>query len=111
VRVRRGWISSVFNMVSGVAQFRGGTAVQVMQMPWEDRRLLYVVREPFRSRRSEVGIAAGTLAPGEELVVESMMPSGGAIFSDGMEGDFLQFDSGFTATIRAAAQRAHLVAA
>jgi NAD kinase len=106
-----GWISSVFNMASGVAQFCGGEAFRGIKMPWEDQRLLYVVREPFLSRHSEISMVAGTLAEGEELTVESMMPSGGAIFSDGMEADFLEFNSGFTATIRAAAQRAHLVAA
>jgi len=37
------------------------------------------------------------------------MPAGGVIFSDGMEADFLKFNSGATARIHAAAQRAHLV--
>ena len=106
-----GWLSSMFNMASGVAQFCGGEAFRGIKMPWEDQRLLYGVREPFLSRHSEISMVAGTLAEGEELTVESMMPSGGAIFSDGMEADFLEFNSGFTATIRAAAQRAHLVAA
>jgi NAD kinase len=104
-----GWISSVFNMASGVAGFCGGGAVKGIRMPWEDRRLLYVVREPFISRHSQAGIVAGTLEAGEELVLESLMPSGGAIFSDGMEADFLQFNSGAIAHVRAAEQRAHLV--
>jgi len=39
------------------------------------------------------------------------MPSGGAAFSDGMEADFLQFNSGATAIVRAAEQRARLVVA
>src|ERR1700752_4071606 len=45
-----GWLSSVFNMASGVASFCGGTAVQPIRMPWDDRRLVYVVREPFLRR-------------------------------------------------------------
>jgi len=104
-----GWISSVFNMTSGVASFCSGSAVKPVRMPWEDRRLLYIVREPFISRHSQAGIVAGLLESGEELVIESLMPSGGAIFSDGMEADYLQFNSGAIAHVRAAEQRAHLV--
>jgi NAD kinase len=104
-----GWLSSVFNMASGVSRFCGGTPVKPIRMPWEDPRLIYVVREPFVSRHSQANIVAGLLASGEELVLESLMPSGGAVFGDGMEADFLQFNSGATATVRAAEQRARLV--
>jgi len=104
-----GWISSVFNMASGVASFCGGKPVDGIRMSWEDRHLLYVVREPFISRHSQAGIVAGMLASGEELKIESLMPSGGAIFSDGMESDFLQFNSGAVARVSAAWQRARLV--
>lgn len=104
-----GWMSSVFNMASGVARFCGGTPVKSVRMPWEDRRLLYVVREPFVSHHSQAGIVAGMLQSGEDLALESLMPSGGAVFSDGMESDFLQFNSGAMARVHAAKQRAHLV--
>lgn len=106
-----GWLSSVFNMTSGVARFCGGSAVKSIRMTWEDRRLIYVVREPFVSRHSQAGMVAGMLEAGEELALESLMPSGGVIFSDGMEADFLQFNSGAIAAVRAAEQRARLVVA
>lgn len=104
-----GWLSSVFNMVSGVALSRGGTVVEPTRMSWEDGRLIYVVREPFVSRHSQANIVTGMLESGEELVLESLMPSGGVVFSDGMEADFLHFNSGAIATVRAAEQRACLV--
>jgi NAD kinase len=104
-----GWLSSVFNMASGVASFCGGTAVKPIRMPWNDRRLVYVVREPFVSRHSAANLVAGMLEAGQELVLESLMPSGGAVFSDGMEADFLEFNSGAIATVKAAEQRARLV--
>ena len=104
-----GWLSSVFNMASGVARFCGGTVAKPAQMLWEDRRLIYVVREPFVSRHSQASIVAGMLESGQELVLESLMPSGGAVFSDGMEADYLQFNCGAVATARAAEQRARLV--
>lgn len=104
-----GWLSSIFNMASGVASFCGGTAVNPIRMPWHDRRLVFVVREPFVSRHSQADLVAGMLEAGQELVLESLMPSGGAVFSDGMEADFLEFNSGAIATVRAAEQRARLV--
>ena len=78
-------------------------------MQWEDSRLLYLVREPFLSRHSQAGLAAGMLEADEELIIESLMPSGGAVFSDGIESDFLQFNSGAVARIRGAEQKARLV--
>jgi NAD kinase len=104
-----GWMSSVFNMAAGVAKFCGGASGRAVRLPWEDRHLLYVVREPFVSRHSQAGIVAGILGQEEELVLESLMPSAGVIFSDGIESDFLQFDSGSVARVHAAAQRARLV--
>ena len=47
-----GWMSSVFNMAAGVGRFVGRQAGQVVRLDWEDRRLLFAVREPFASRHS-----------------------------------------------------------
>ena len=105
-----GWMSSVFNMASGVAAFTGGSAGAARTLPWEDPRLLFVVREPFRSRHSQSNLVAGMIEAGATITLESLMPSGGVIFGDGVEADFLAFESGATATIRAAARRAQLVA-
>ncbi len=105
-----GWVSSVFNMAAGVSMFYGAKPGAAVRLPWEDPRLLFVVREPFVSRHSQASIVMGMLGPGEELSLQSLMPSGGVIFSDGMESDFLNFNSGFSAKVHPAAQRAHLVA-
>jgi len=104
-----GWLSSIFNMTRGVAGLSGASFNVPTQLEWEDLRLVFVVREPFISRHSRAEIVAGMIAPGQELLLESLMPSGGVIFSDGTEADFLKFDSGVTAVIRASDQKAHLV--
>ena len=104
-----GWVSSVFNMAAGVSRFCGAKPGAPIRLPWEDPRLLFVVREPFVSRHSQASIVMGMLRPGEELSLQSLMPSGGVIFSDGMEADFLNFNSGFSARVHAADRRAHLV--
>ncbi len=104
-----GWLSSVFNMAAAVSQVTGGQCGQRIQLPWEDKRLFYIVREPFISKYSQAGLVAGMLADGEKLMLESMMPMGGAIFSDGIESDFMEFNSGAIASIGRAAQQANLV--
>jgi NAD kinase len=104
-----GWLSSVFNMAEGLAAFTGGKSGPALRMALEDPRLVFVVREPFKSRHSEAKLVAGVLAPGEALTLESLMPSGGVIFSDGVEADALAFNSGAVARIAAAAQRTRLV--
>lgn len=43
------------------------------------------------------------------LQVESFMPSGGVIFSDGIEADYLAFNSGAIVHIGIAQQHARLV--
>jgi hypothetical protein len=96
-------------MAAGVSRFCGGPPLTPVRIPWGDRRLLFVVREPFVSRHSQAGIVAGILQTGEELTIESRMPSYGVIFSDGMESDFLEFNSGAIAHVRAAQQSARLV--
>ena len=104
-----GWMSSVFNMAAGVTRLAGGRGVSGMQFEWEDPRLIFAVREPFSSRHSRATIVAGIVDKGEEVVLESLMPSGGVIFSDGIESDYLEFSAGAVGRVRAAAQHAMLV--
>jgi hypothetical protein len=106
-----GWLSSVFNMAAGVASFLGSKTHHGFTMKWEDRKLVWVVREPFKSKHSEINLVAGTLDPSQELVVQSAMPEAGVIFSDGIERDFLAFNSGAIARIQIARQAANLVVA
>lgn len=104
-----GWLSSVFNMSRGVAQWTGGNSGKAMKMAWEDRKLAWVVREPFESKHSKTGLVAGTLNESEELVLESLMPESGVIFSDGIEEDNLEFNSGSSVRFRLAKVLAKLV--
>jgi hypothetical protein len=106
-----GWLSSIFNMAAGLAPLVPGAAnVKIPpRLPWEDPRLLFVVREPFVSKMSAATLVSGTIAPGEQLTLTSQMPTEGVIFSDGIESDFLQFNSGAVAHIGAAKQMAKLV--
>ena len=104
-----GWLSSIFNEASGILTFLGGAPVAPVRMEWSENRLLFVVREPFVSRHSEAAIVAGTIQPDAPLAVESQMPAGGVIFSDGVEADHLDFNSGAIAVVGIAAEKANLV--
>jgi NAD kinase len=104
-----GWLSSVFNMAGGIARSLGGPLTPPPRMKWEDRQLAWAVREPFVSKTSQAELVFGMLKEGAELVVESQMASGGVIFSDGVESDFLQFNGASIARIRVAQQVARLV--
>jgi hypothetical protein len=110
-----GWMSSVFNMAAGVMAFAGAqpgpqsSPKAVKPLAWDDPRLIFAVREPFASRHSAATIVAGYLAAGEEIAFESLMPSGGVIFSDGIESDFLQFNAGAIGRARTARQHARLI--
>jgi len=49
------------------------------------------------------------IGEGEGLAVESLMPASGMIFSDAVETNFLEFNSGAIAHIGVSRQRARLV--
>ncbi len=103
-----GWISSAFNMAAGIAKTVEGSLEVPGPMNWDARHLRWVVREPFLSRTSQIGLVAGTLPASDQLKVESLMPDGGVIFSDGIEADFLPFNSGLIAHIGISQQTAKL---
>ncbi len=106
-----GWMSSVFNMACGVSRMLGAEIDRRVQLEWGDRRLLWAVREPFLSKTSRTSLVAGVLGEGERVVLESLMPQGGVIFSDGIDSDFLAFNAGTIAEIKTSDQRAQLVVA
>jgi hypothetical protein len=45
-----------------------------------------------------------------KLVITSQMPDNGVIFSDGIESDYLGFNSGFIARVGLAERKANLIA-
>jgi NAD kinase len=106
-----GWLSSIFNETAGILAFLGGSQVKPLAMGWDANWLLFVVREPFASRHSQASIVAGRVLPNVPLALESQIPTGGVIFSDGVEADRLDFNSGAIATIRIASEKANLVTA
>ncbi|MCB9421022.1 MAG: hypothetical protein H6667_14565 [Ardenticatenaceae bacterium] len=105
-----GWLSSLFNMANGMmAGFGSGAGLEPPNMNWDSEQLLYVVREPFISKTSAAGIVCGTITSEAPLRLESAMPEGGVIFSDGVIADYLAFNAGTSATIGLARRKTNLV--
>lgn len=104
-----GWLSSVFNMVQGINLLHGRPKEERVNLSWETAELFFVVREPFRSRWSDASLTAGKIAADDNLQLESLMPDGGVIFSDGIEADFLSFNAGGKVKIGVAKEKAILV--
>ena len=111
-----GWLSSVLNGAAGVVEpFAGARAVapvrEGFRFAWDAPKLCFSVREPFASKASSAGLVWGEVRARETLEVVSQMPQDGVIFSDGVEADYLSFDSGAIASISVAEEKARLVAA
>ncbi|MCB9279905.1 MAG: NAD(+)/NADH kinase [Lewinellaceae bacterium] len=106
-----GWMSSIFNQSDGLQRLFEKSEQRRTRLNMRDDQLFFAVREPFRSKRTQTGIAGGLLSGDTRLRIESLMPGNGVIFSDGIEADFLRFGSGSIATIGPARERANLVVA
>ncbi len=103
-----GWMSSVFNMAQGLLRL-SQQKVAIPRPELHSHELLFTVREPFKSVATQTEVTVGLINDRAPLTIESMMPGGGVIFSDGVEADFLAFNSGSVATIGVAEERAALV--
>lgn len=104
-----GWLSSVCNMSFGIHNFIEKTNAKKKYVNLKDNQLMFAVREPFASKKTQVEIAAGIITGKSKLIIQSFMPNNGLIFSDGIETDFLNFNSGAIATIGIANEKANLV--
>lgn len=92
-----GWMSSILTGAQGIIKNNKNKAVQ--NPSWDSDHLVFAVREPFPSNATKTSIITGECSSAKPLIVSSKMALGGVIFSDGVLDDFLEFNSGATATI------------
>lgn len=95
------WLKSIVTGSLAIARQLGmpGNEGTWQPMPWEEKALVFAVREPFPTRRSQATLVYGRVQAAQPLRVRSRMPDNGIIFSDGMESDHLQFTAGMEAVI------------
>jgi len=121
-----GWFSSLITGAKGVsaafaaAAARGGAGESKLALgvapshsprfPWNADHLYFTVREPFPSKTTGTALVFGRIGASGSLQIDSLMPERGVIFSDGIEADFLEFNSGSKATIGLAERQGRLVA-
>ncbi len=112
-----GWLKSLINGASAVLEQSSNYSNSVAKrklvntaFPWNASHLCFTVREPFPSKTTGANIIFGQITKEKPLIIESLMAENGIIFSDGMEGDFLHFNSGTKAVITLSEKIGHLVA-
>ena len=79
------------------------------EFAWDANYLFYTVREPFPSKTTGASLVFGRVTAETPLKLESRMPEHGVIFSDGIESDFLEFNSGTKAVVGIAERKGMLV--
>lgn len=109
-----GWLRSIVTGAAGIAAaFSESTealaARDRYRFDWEARTLAFTVREPFISKTSGADLVCGWITPDSPLKIVSYMPQNGVIFSDGIEDDHLDFNSGAIAQIGLADRTLSLV--
>jgi len=76
---------------------------------WDADFLYFTVREPFPSKTTASRLVFGRITPQQPLTLVSQMAEHGVIFSDGIEQDFLEFNSGTRAVVGLAERKGLLV--
>lgn len=112
-----GWFTSLITGANSVAAAFGAQrsrrkpppVINAPRFEWDAQHLFFTVREPFPSKTSMASMVFGRITANQPLLVESLMPERGVIFSDGIEADFLEFNSGTQAEIKIADKTGHLV--
>ena len=79
------------------------------EFAWDADYLRFTVREPFPTRNTGATLVFGKVTANKPLTLISQMPENGVIFSDGIEKDFLEFNSGTKAVITVAERKGMLV--
>jgi hypothetical protein len=102
-----GWFRSILAGAIGVTGQQ--THPLANGFEWQAKKLYFTVREPFPSRTSGARLVFGEIEGGDCLRLESHMPENGVVFSDGIESDYLSFNSGTVLTVGVAADHGQLV--
>ncbi len=102
-----GWLQSILAGALGVT---GGKSHVLQQgFTWDEKRLQFTVREPFPTQTTSTKLVFGSITEKTRMRLESFMPENGVIFSDGIELDYLPFNSGCVVSIGISKTRGMLV--
>lgn len=109
-----GWFKSVLTGAVNIARsFHHDNSLNAepidSSFAWDANYLYFSVREPFLSVTSSANLVFGQITAEQPMFLTSQMAENGVIFSDGIEQDFLEFNSGTQAVITVAEKKGYLV--
>lgn len=108
-----GWLKSIIAGAAGIISNYTNVKIKETdkssQMAWDSDFLYFSVREPYRSKTTGDSLVFGKITKQNHVTIESRMPFNGCIFSDGIEDDYLEFNSGAEVTITIAEKKGKLV--
>jgi NAD kinase len=115
-----GWLKSLLTGAGAIANAAANRGKGEPRQPglyeravtgfnWESDYLYFTVREPFPTKTTKAKLVFGRVTPESPLILESHMAENGVVFSDGIEQDFLEFNSGTKAVIGIAEKKGVLV--
>ena len=107
-----GWLKSLLTGATSITNSLSPKKINIQPkhiIPWDCDYLHYTVREPYPSKISFASLVFGKITNKNPLTVYSQMPEHGVIFSDGVESDFLKFNSGSQVTITLAERQGRIV--
>jgi len=110
-----GWLKSLLTGAATITQAAASEKARKVRLnvktefAWDADYLFYTVREPFPTKTTGASLVFGRVTPEAPLILESRMAENGVIFSDGIEKDFLEFNSGTQAVIGIADRKGVLV--
>lgn len=114
-----GWLRSLLTGAAAVALSSGTTGAPARtpeagfqvpsEFPWDADYLVFTVREPYPTRTTGASLVFGRVTPDSPLRITSLMAENGVIFSDGIEKDYLEFNSGSHVRLTLAERKGVLV--
>jgi NAD kinase len=106
-----GWFRSVLTGATAIAHHSTPALANLRDQgfPWDADYLYFSVREPFPSVTSQTDLVFGKVSAKTPLRLVSKMPDYGVVFSDGIEADFLEFNSGMEVIVDVAVCQGTLV--
>lgn len=107
-----GWFKSILAGASKISTGCLNRQIELKQndeFRWNSDFLYYTVREPYSSKWTSDTMVFGKIDKTNSLKIQSLMPENGVIFSDGVEEDYINFNSGSEAVISIANHKGLLI--
>ncbi|WP_139227341.1 hypothetical protein [Collimonas sp. OK307] len=102
-------LKSLLAGASAIANRQQPEHAKNTQSPWDADFLYFMVREPFPCKTSAASLMSGKITQHSQPCMTSLMPENRVIFSDGIETDYIEFNSGIVAELGIAKKNGHLI--